>query len=176
MAYNFRDNIVPGTKPHEEPGYWRDVGTLDAYWQAHMDMLGCSPLFDLRNLEWPVLTDTFDGPTASFGRVVIEDSIVGQGSLVSGATIRRSVIGRNVHIEQGAEIDECVILDGVRIGSNARLRRVIADRHNAIPQSAEIGISTQADDNGYQTTDSGLIVLPRGQSIGKSGFNAPVCS
>jgi len=176
MAYNFRDNIVPGTKPYEEQGYWRDVGTLDAYWQAHMDMLGCSPLLDLRNLEWPVLTDTFDGPTASFGRAVIEDSIVGQGSLVSGATIRRSVIGRNVHIEQGAEIDECVILDGVRIGSNARLRRVIADRHNAIPQSAEIGISTQADDNGYQTTDSGLIVLPRGQSIGKSGFNAPVCS
>jgi len=176
MAYNFRDNIVPGTKPYEEQGYWRDVGTLDAYWQAHMDMLGCSPLFDLRNLEWPVLTDTFDGPAASFARATIEDSLVGQGSLVIDSKIRRSVIGRNVRIEHGAEIDECVILDGVRIGSKARLRRVIVDRFNVIPEAEEIGFAPGTDTKRYQTTKSGLIILPRGQSIGKSGFNAPVCS
>jgi glucose-1-phosphate adenylyltransferase len=115
MAYNFCDNIVPGTKPYEEQGYWRDVGTLETYWQAHMDMLGSTPLLDLRNEAWPILSDTFDGPTASFARATIEDSLVGQGSLVTDATIRRSVIGRNVHIEHGAEIDECVILDGARM-------------------------------------------------------------
>ncbi|MEO8341300.1 MAG: glucose-1-phosphate adenylyltransferase, partial [Nitrospirota bacterium] len=176
MAYNFCDNIVPGAMPYEEQGYWRDVGTLDAYWQAHMDMLGSTPLFDLRNQEWPILTDTFDGPTASFARATIEDSLVGQGSLVTDANIRRSVIGRNVHIEHGAEIDECVILDGARIGSKARLRRVIADRYHVIPQSAEIGFVPDTDRKQYQTTKSGLVILPRGQSGGKSGFNAPVCS
>jgi len=175
MAYNFCDNIVPGTKPYEEQGYWRDVGTLDAYWEAHMDMLGSTPLLDLRNQEWPILTDTFDGPTASFARATIEDSLVGQGSLVTDAKIRRSVIGRNVHIEHGVEIDECVILDGTRIGSKARLRRVIVDRYNAIPQSAEIGFVPEVDRKQYQTTQSGLVLLARGQSGDKSGFNAPVC-
>jgi len=176
MAYNFCDNIVPGGKSYEERGYWRDVGTLDAYWQAHMDMLGSKPLLDLRNQEWPILSDTFDGPTASFARATIEDSLIGQGSLVVDAKIRRSVIGRNVHIERGAEIDECVILDGTRIGSKARLRRVIVDRYNDIQQSAAIGFRPDADRQQYQTTKSGLVVLPRGQSGGKSGFNAPVCS
>lgn len=176
QAYNFHDNIVPGVKPHEEQGYWRDVGTLDAYWQAHMDMLGSTPVLDLRNQKWPILTDTFDGPTASFARATIEDSLVGQGSLVIDSKIRRSVIGRNVRIEHGAEIDECVILDGVRIGSKARLRRVIIDRYNVIPDSTEIGSLSEADRKGYQTTDSGLVVLPRGLSGGKHGFNAPVCS
>ncbi len=173
MAYNFCDNGVPGTKPYEERGYWRDVGTLETYWQAHMDMLGSTPLLDLRNEAWPILSDTFDGPTASFARATIEDSLVGQGSLVTDATIRRSVIGRNVHIEHGAEIDECVILDGARVGSKARLRRVIADRYNVIPQSAEMGFVPEVDRKKYQTTKSGLVILPRGQTGGKSGFNVP---
>ncbi|MDH4086067.1 MAG: glucose-1-phosphate adenylyltransferase [Nitrospira sp.] len=167
MAYNFCDNAVPGTKPYEERGYWRDVGTLEAYWQAHMDMLGATPLFDLRNQNWPILTDTFDGPTASFARATIEDSIVGQGSLVNDANIRRSVIGRNVHIDHGAQVDECVILDGARIGAKARLRRVIADRFNVIPESEEIGFVPEADAARYQTTASGLVVLPRGVPRGK---------
>ncbi|HEY5626408.1 MAG TPA: glucose-1-phosphate adenylyltransferase, partial [Nitrospira sp.] len=160
VAYNFQDNIVPGTKPYEEQGYWRDVGTLDAYWQAHMDMLGATPLFDLRNEAWPILSDTFDGPTASFGRVTIEDSFVGQGSLVTEATIRRSVIGRNVQIEHGAEVDECVILDGAKIGAKARLRRVIVDRFNVIPEAAEIGFDPDRDRKQFgSTTKSGLVVL-----------------
>lgn len=176
MAYNFWDNIVPGIKPYEERGYWRDVGTLDAYWQAHMDMLGPAPLLDLRNEDWPILSDTFDGPTASFGRATIEDSLVGQGSLVTDAKIRRSVIGRNVHIEHGAEIEECVILDGARIGSKARLRRVIVDRYNVIPEAAEIGHVPEADRKQFQTTKSGLVILPRGRSDRKGAFNAPVHS
>lgn len=176
VAYNFRDNIVPGIKPYEEPGYWRDVGTLEAYWQAHMDMLGPAPLLDLRNDEWPILSDTFDGPTASFARATIEDSMVGQGSLITDAKIRRSVIGRNVHIEHGAEIDECIILDGARIGSKARLRRVIADRFNIIPEAAEIGIVPDADRKLYKVTKSGLVILPRGQSVGKGVSNTRVSS
>jgi len=164
VAYNFRDNAVPGIKPYEEAGYWRDVGTLDAYWQAHMDMVGMKPLLDLRNHEWPILTDIFDGPTASFGRVLIEDSLVGQGSFIEKARIRKSVIGHNVHIGNGAEIDECVILDGARVGSKARLRRVIADRFNSIGDAEVIGFSPKLDKKRYHTTASGLVVLPRGSS------------
>lgn len=164
MAYNFQDNVIPGLNPYEERGYWRDVGTLEAYWQAHMDMLGATPLLDLRNREWPILTDTFDGPTASFARATIEDSLVGQGSLVTDAKIRRSIIGRNVHIEHGAEIDECIILDGVRIGSKARLRQVIADRHNVIAGGETIGLDAEQDRRRFQTTKHGLVVLPRGQA------------
>ncbi len=171
MAYNFQANRVPGLNPYEERGYWRDVGTLEAYWQAHMDMLGAAPLLDLRNQEWPILTDTFDGPTASFARAKIEDSLVGQGSQVTDAEIRRSVIGRNVHIEHGVKIDECVILDGASIGAKAHLRRVIADRYNLIPQSADIGSNLQVDRKRYHVTKSGLVILPRGQIGGTRRFH-----
>ena len=141
-----------------------------------MDILGSTPLLDLRNRERPILTDTFDGPTASFARATIEDSLVGQGSLVTDANIRRSAIGRNVHIEQGAAIDACVILDGARIGSKVRLHRVIGDRHHVIPPSAKICFVPERDRTQHHTTQSGLVILSRGRSGGTSGFNAPVCS
>lgn len=166
LAYNFLDNEIPGLKPYEERGYWRDVGTLDAYWQAHMDILGETPIFDLRNREWPILTDSYDGPVASFVRSRLDDAMIGQGSQVVDANIRRSVIGRNVMIEHGAEIEECVILDGSVIGSKVRLRRVIADRFNVIQQGTEIGYDHAADRKHYPVTKSGLVVLPRGRSAG----------
>lgn len=166
FAYNFMDHEVPGLKPYEERGYWRDVGALDAYWQAHMDILGESPIFDLRNGDWPILTDTFDGPTASFAKARIEDSMVGQGSQVIDAEIRRSVIGRNVRIEPGARIDECIVLDGTVIGAKSRLRRVIIDRFNVIPAATEIGGDVREDRQRYQVTKSGLVILPRGRAAG----------
>lgn len=166
LAYNFLDNEIPGLKPYEERGYWRDVGTLEAYWQAHMDILGETPIFDLRNRDWPILTDSYDGPVASFVRTRLEDAMIGQGSQVVDAKIRRSVIGRDVMIEHGAEIEECVILDGAVLGSKVRLRRVIADRFNVIQQGAEIGFDHAADRKHYQVTKSGLVVLPRGRSAG----------
>ena len=164
MAYNFLDNAVPGLKPYEERGYWRDVGTLDAYWEAHMDLLGEAPIFDLRNSKWPILTDTFDGPTASLVRSHIDDSMIGQGSQVIEAEIRGSMIGRNVRIEAGARLEGCVILDNVHIGAKARLRRVIADRFNVIPAGTDIGHDRAEDRKRWHTTKSGLVVLPRGHS------------
>lgn len=172
MAYNFLGNVVPGVKSYEEPAYWRDVGTLEAYWHAHMDMVGSTPLFDLRNEAWSILSDTFDGPTASFARAVLEDSLMGQGSLVIDAKIRRSMIGRNVQIEHGAEIDGCVILDGARIGAKSRLRRVLADRYNEIPQSSVIGFAPDADRKRFKTTKSGLVILLRGQTGAKTAWHS----
>lgn len=165
-AYNFLSNEVPGVRPYEERGYWRDVGTLDAYWQAHMDILGETPIFDLRNGDWPILTDSYDGPIASLVRSRLDDAMVGQGSQVIEAEIRRSVIGRNVRIEHGAQMEECVIMDGAVIGSKVRLRRVVADRFNVIPAGTKIGDDPAADRQRYQVTKSGLVVLPRGRSAG----------
>jgi glucose-1-phosphate adenylyltransferase len=164
MAYNFLDNAVPGLKPYEERGYWRDVGTLDAFWQAHMDLLGESPIFDLRNSKWPILTDTFDGPTASLVRSHVDDSMIGQGSQVIEAEIRGCVIGRNVRIEAGARLDGCVIFDGVHIGAKAKLRRVIADRFNVISAGTEMGYDRGEDRKRGHITKSGLVVLPRGHA------------
>lgn len=165
-AYNFLDNEIPGLQPYEERGYWRDVGTLETYWQAHMDILGETPIFDLRNGQWPILTDNYDGPSASLVRSRLDEIMIGQGSKAVEAEIRRSVIGRNVRIEHGAHIEECVILDGAVIGSKARLRRVIADRFNVVPPSTEIGLELAADRKRYHVTKSGLVVLPRGRPVG----------
>ena len=167
MAYNFLDNVVPGIHRYEEWGYWRDVGTMEAYWQAHMDILGETPTMDLRNVKWPIMTDTSGEPSASIIRSQIDDSMVGQGSFVVDANIRRSVIGRNVKIGEGADIEECVILDGTKIGANARLRRVIADRFNLIPPGTELGYGQPPNPSLRSVIEkSGLIVLPRGHSYG----------
>jgi len=162
LAYNFLENEIPGIKPYEERGYWRDVGTLDAYWQAHMDLLGEAPIFDLRNSEWPILTDKYDGPATSLVRSDLDDVMVGQGTQVIDAKIRRSVIGRHVLIERGAQIEESVIMDGTVIGSKARLRRVVADRFNVIAGGADIGFDSEKDRKKHHVTRSGLVVLPRG--------------
>jgi glucose-1-phosphate adenylyltransferase len=161
FAYNFQDNSIPGLQSYEEPGYWRDVGTLDAYWQAHMDLLGEQPIFDLRNTNWPILTDSYDGPMASLVRTTVDESMVGQGGQFIDADIRRSVIGRGVRIGSGARLDECVIADGVHIGAGARLRRVIADRFSNIPAGIELGHGETVDRERFYVSQSGLIVLPR---------------
>jgi len=167
MAYNFLDNVIPGIHPHEEWGYWRDVGTLTAYWHANMDVLGEHPTFDLRNINWPILTDPSGAPAASIVRSQLDDTLVGQGSLVVNARLRRSVLGRNVSIGEGAEIEECVILDGTIIGPNARLKRVIVDRFNMIPPGTVLGYAHPKDNGLPCTVDkSGLIIIPRGHSYG----------
>ncbi len=161
MAYDFMHNLVPGVEAYEEQGYWRDVGTIDAYWQAHMDLLGSAPKFALRNAAWPILGDTFDAPPASITNARLEEVLIGQGSLVGEANIRRSVIGRNVRIEGGAQIDECIILDGCTIGAQSRLSRAIVDRFNRLPSHSVIDGRSPRDDTRWHRTRSQLVVLPR---------------
>lgn len=164
-AYDFQDNSVPGLRSYEEAGYWRDVGTLDAYWQAHMDLLGEKPICDLRNDQWPILTDSYDGPMASLVRTRVDESMVGQGGQILEADIRRSVIGRGVRIDAGAQLEGCIIADGVRIGAGARLRRVIADRFSIIPADLDLGHDAAHDRERFHVSPSGLVVLPRNYAI-----------
>ncbi|HEY5932211.1 MAG TPA: glucose-1-phosphate adenylyltransferase [Nitrospira sp.] len=164
-AYDFLRNDVPGLRPYEERGYWRDVGTLDAYWRSNMDLLGETPLFNLRNDEWPIVSAGYEGPMASIVRTYVDQSMIGQGSHIVDAEIRRSVIGRDVQIESGARLDECVIMDGVRIGARARLHRVIADRYSSIPAESDIGFQESPRLSGCHISPSGLVIIPRDTKV-----------
>lgn len=161
MAYNFLDNDVPGIAYYEEPGYWRDVGTIQAYWQANMDLLGDTPPCNLRNEDWPIRTEPSSGPPASLVNCYVDHALIGEGSQLIETDIRRSIIGRDVRIETGAQIEDCVIFDHTHIGSGARLQRVIVDRHNQIPAGVELGGPEEDDNQSTEWDDSGLIVIPK---------------
>jgi glucose-1-phosphate adenylyltransferase len=162
-AYNFADNVVPGTKPYEEHGYWRDVGTLDAYFEAHQDVLGLEPRFDAFNPQWPVYSSHYQGTTARVLRGELDNVLLGAATIVQEAKIRNSLLRREVLVDPGAQIEDCVIMDYVHIGAGARLRRVIVDRHNRIAPGAEIGYDHDRDRAaGYHVTEGGLVVVPLG--------------
>jgi glucose-1-phosphate adenylyltransferase len=163
-AYNFMDNVIPGTKAHEERGYWRDVGTLATYWQAHMDLLGATPCFDLDNDRWPVFGAPWIGPTAKINGGELSDTLIGGGTRIDHATVRRSTLGFGVRVERDAVIEESIIMDHTVVGRGARLRRVIADRYNVIAPGEVIGHDPARDALMYWRDPSGLVVLPRGQT------------
>lgn len=162
-AYNFLHNEVPGVQGHEERGYWRDVGSLSAYWSAHMDLLGAVPIFDLNNSRWPVMAESIDGLPAKVVSGQVEDSLIGVGSVVIEANLRRSVVGHAVHISEGADIQESIIMDHSTIGRGVKLRRVIIDRFNTVEAGLTIGYDRELDGRRHYHLDpSGLVVLPRG--------------
>jgi glucose-1-phosphate adenylyltransferase len=163
FAYNFLANEVPGTKPYEEQGYWRDVGTIGAYWDAHMDLLGEQPVFDLDNAQWPIHSAPYSGPALRVVAGNITDSLIGQGTRIDRATVRRSIIGRGVRVEPDAVIEESIVMDHTVVGRGARLRRVIADRYNVIPDGDAIGFDAARDAQTHHVDHpSGIVVLPRG--------------
>lgn len=162
LAYNFLENDIPGLQDYEERGYWRDVGTIAAYWQAHMDLLGPQPRFNLDNDRWPILAAAYPGPS---GRVLggeVADTLIGEGSTIDGAVVRRSILGRGVRIHRNAVVEESIVMDRSVVGEGARLRRVIVDRYNSISPGVRIGEDPEADRLRYHIDVSGLVVLPRG--------------
>jgi glucose-1-phosphate adenylyltransferase len=162
FAYDFQGNVVPGIKPYEEPGYWRDVGELDAYWRAHMDLLGETPALDLDNRRWPIHAGRYDGPAARIIGGEFENAQVGEGSLVVRATIRKSILGRGVWVNEGAVIEDSIVMDFTSVGKGAHLRRAIVDRYNIIPAGLQLGLDPNADRERYRVDRSGLVVVPRG--------------
>lgn len=162
FAYNFCNNRIPGIRDYEEPNYWRDVGTIDAYFQAHQDSLGVEPKFDMFNPKWRIGANNYQGPSPRFFNAEIDNSIVSSGCLVKGARIRNSIIRSEVLLED-VELDECIIMDYSVLRQGVRLKRVIVDRYNTIEAGACIGYDTQADRQRFTVTDSGIVVLPRGE-------------
>lgn len=161
-AYDFLRNRVPGVRPYEEAGYWRDVGTLETYWAAHMDLLGPEPRFDLNNREWPIHSQAYHRASPKILGGTIEDATVGVGSLIDGARVVRSVIGRDTRVDPGAEIVDSIVMDHCRVGRGVRIHRGIVDRYNVL---ADGEVISATDGSREDVTVSGdLVVVPRGKT------------
>jgi glucose-1-phosphate adenylyltransferase len=163
FAYDFASNRVPGMKPYEEKAYWRDVGTIDAYYEAQRDVLGEQPRFDAFNPQWPIYSSNYQGPVARILGGQIENSLFGAACLVHKNTkIKNCIIRRESVIEEGAELEDCIIMDYVRIGKGAKLKKVIVERHNRIEENTELGFDHDKDKQLYNVTPKGVVVVPRG--------------
>ncbi|NMR32141.1 glucose-1-phosphate adenylyltransferase [Crystallibacter degradans] len=170
-VYDFTANDVPGSTAADQQ-YWRDVGTLDSYYDAHMDLISPLPAFNLYNLEWPIYTRQSVSPPAKLVRGVSGaagtalDSILSQGVVVSGAEVSGSVLATNVFVAERAEISDSVLMDKVTVGEGAVIRRAILDKNVHVPAGASIGVDAALDrSRGFTVTDSGLTVLSKGQEV-----------
>ncbi|HEU5035099.1 MAG TPA: glucose-1-phosphate adenylyltransferase [Mycobacteriales bacterium] len=171
QVYDFADNDLPGATDRDR-AYWRDVGTLDAYYDAHMDLVSVQPVFNLYNRRWPILTHTPPLPPAKFvhdepGRTghAIE-SLVSPGSIISGGMVRRSVLSPGVRVHSRAEIDGCVLMHGVDVGRGSVLRRVIIDKGVVLPPGVTIGVDHEHDrERGFQISDGGVVVIGKNQQV-----------
>ncbi|HWZ76678.1 MAG TPA: glucose-1-phosphate adenylyltransferase [Candidatus Sulfotelmatobacter sp.] len=169
-AYNFETNRIPGESGDSIP-YWRDVGTIDAYYEANMDLNHVKPDLNLYNREWPVRSTSYPDPPAKFvfdengRRGEALDSIVSGGCILSGGLARKSVLGRAVRVHTGASVEGCVIMDNCDIGRHARVRHAILDKNVRIPANTEVGYDLEADKaRGWHVTDSGIVVIGREHS------------
>jgi glucose-1-phosphate adenylyltransferase len=164
FAYDFTTNNIPGEPVGKLP-YWRDVGTLDAYYEANMDIRAIDPALNLYNAAWPLRTSSFSSPPTKFAfdederRGEAIDSVVSGACIISGGRIRNSVIGRNVHVHSGALIEESIIFDHCDIGRRAKLRRCILEKNVRIPEDTVIGYDLKEDRKRYTVTESGIVVV-----------------
>jgi glucose-1-phosphate adenylyltransferase len=165
FAYNFVD------ENSSESLYWRDVGTLDAYYEANMDLVSVSPIFNLYDHDWPLRTWQHQYPPAKFvfadpDRMgVAVDSIVAGGSVISGGKVNRCVVGNNVRVNSYCEMSDSILYNHVNIGRHSKIRRAIIDRHVSLPERTEIGYDVEADKRRYHVTESGIVVVVRQESL-----------
>jgi glucose-1-phosphate adenylyltransferase len=163
-AYDFQTNVIPGD-PIGSPQYWRDVGTLDAYYEASMDLRAVSPELNLYNRQWPLRTAGYYDAPAKFvfdedgRRGMAIDSIVAGSSIISGGIVRGSVLGRGVRVHTGALVEDSVIFDNCDIGRYAKVRRAILDKNVKVPQGEQIGYDLEEDRKKYFVSESGIVVI-----------------
>lgn len=166
-AYSFFDNYVPGMEPNER-GYWKDVGTIDSYYEANMDLVSVSPQLNLYNYNWPILTNQGNLPPA---KTVFDtegrrgqnlDSLVCGGCITSGATVRRSILGPSCKVNSYALVEDSILFENVRVGRGAKLKKTIIDENIAIPEGMEIGFDHENDRlRGCIVTESGIVVVTK---------------
>jgi glucose-1-phosphate adenylyltransferase len=170
-VYDFQDNHVPGATERDRD-YWRDVGTLDAYFEAQMDLISVHPVFNLYNYEWPIYTNLGPWPPVKFvhgwhGRIGHSvNSIVSPGCVVSGALVENSVLSPMVQVHSWATVSDSVLLDNVDVGRHSVVRRAILDKNVVVPEGARIGMDPDEDrERGYTVTDSGITVIGKDQIV-----------
>jgi glucose-1-phosphate adenylyltransferase len=175
-VYDFTRNEIPGATERDR-GYWRDVGTLDAFYEAHMDLISVHPVFNLYNMEWPILTLPEPLPPAKFvfadeGRTGHAlDSMVCPGVIISGARVRRSVLSPRVNVDSYAEVDGSVIFSGVEVGHHAVIRNAIIDKDVVVEPGAQVGVDLEADRERFTVSDGGVVVVPKGMRV-RAGVEA----
>ncbi len=167
-AYDFSSNVIPGAE-EKEKGYWRDVGTLDEYFDASMDLVEVVPTFNLYNRHWPIRTFNPTNPPAKFvfadkdnQRIgIATDSLVSEGSVISGGRIHRCVLSPSVRINSYCNVEESILMEGVNVGRYSRIRRAIIDKYVEIPPGTEIGFNLADDRKRFHVTESGLVVISK---------------
>ncbi len=169
-VYDFSDNQVPGQSERER-GYWRDVGTLDAYYAASMDLVYVDPVFDLYNQDWPIYAWQAPLPPAKF---VIEtadrrgqafNSMVSNGVIISGGTVRGSVLSPEVRVRSFATVEDSVLFEGVEVGRGAVVRRAIVDKNVRIPDGFQLGVDADADRERFTVSDGGVVVIGKNERL-----------
>jgi glucose-1-phosphate adenylyltransferase len=166
-VYDFKDNVVPGSTERDRD-YWRDVGTLDSYHEAHVDLVSALPVFNLYNDSWPIFTSNNQLPGAKFvSGASVRDSIVCAGSIVSGASVDTTVIGTHAYVADHATVQRSVLLDNVTIGRGAVVRNAIIDKNVVVPDGCLVGVDHEDDRRrGLTVSDGGVTAIGKGHRLG----------
>ncbi|AHI03494.1 glucose-1-phosphate adenylyltransferase [Corynebacterium falsenii] len=165
-VYDFSSNYVPG-ETERDKGYWRDVGTVDAFYEAHMDLISVHPVFNLYNQKWPIHTaETGNLPPAKFVKGgIAQSSMVSAGCIISAGTVRNSVLSENVIVEEGATVDGCVIMPGVRIGKDAVVRHAIIDKNVKISDGTIVGVDRNSDQERFTISAGGVVCIGKNEVV-----------
>jgi glucose-1-phosphate adenylyltransferase len=169
FVYDFMQNEIPDVHS-DEKGYWRDVGTIEAYFASNMDLIAVKPTFNLYNQAWPILTSNrtlppgkfvFDDPGSQRQGLAL-NSMVSDGCIISGGRLRRCILAPEVRINSYSELEDCILFDGVQVGRRSRIRRAIIDKNVHVPPDSVIGYDAEADKKRFHVSDSGIVVVPKG--------------
>jgi len=175
-AYDFRRNKLPGVEPVEVNDYWRDVGTIDSYWEANMDLRSVTPKFDLYNKYWPIYAGRIPAPPAKFvhneegRRGHSLNSVISEGCIISGSTVVDSVLGPFVHIHSYSEVYQSILMEDVEVGRGSRIQNAIIDKHVVIPPETHIGFDVEEDRKKYYVSPRGVVVIPKGSKYDRPPY------